>query len=69
MASATDKHIPGSGPVSSCCGNHRDRCRFGRVHGWAGPWYKGGELRYTFHCIDCDSECLAVDGEFDEADQ
>lgn len=50
----------GSGPVTCGCGNHRSRCRFGRPHTWAMPWFDDdGELRNTARCMECRSECTA----------
>lgn len=50
----------GSGEVSCECSNHRDRCRFGRPHDWATPWFdESGVLKHTWRCIPCGSECTA----------
>jgi len=56
----------GSGPVrcdDQNCHGHRDRCLFGRPHAWGMPWYRDGVLQQTFHCIDCDGVCIAVEDE------
>lgn len=50
----------GSGPVDCECGNHRNRCRFGRPHTWAAPWYDdNGVLQRAFRCQPCGSVCTA----------
>lgn len=60
--SVTEPKLTGSGLVSCGCGNHRDRCIFGRPHAMATPWYAGnGVWRLTWHCGTCGSECLTTD--------
>ena len=52
--------VRGSGPTA-CCGHHRDRCLFGRVHSWS-TWYENGCLqrtRETVRCSDCGGVCIA----------
>jgi hypothetical protein len=54
--------LRGSGPVV-CCGHHRDRCLFGRVHSWS-TWYEDGRLqrtRETLKCFDCGGVCIAAE--------
>ncbi len=48
----------GSGQ-STCCGGHREKCRFGRQHHWS-VWYRDGALvrtEDTFHCDNCGGVC------------
>lgn len=56
-ASRTVDKPPGTGEVSECCGNHRQRCRFGRPHTWT-TWYYQGRLVRTSATYACD--CGAV---------
>lgn len=54
----------GSGEVT-CCGGHRDRCRFGQMHSWS-TWYENGKLQRTadtFHCHVCDGVCTGDEEE------
>lgn len=54
----------GSGPPT-CCGGHRERCRFGRMHVWS-VWYEDAKLQrtaLTFRCSDCDGVCTAEECE------
>jgi hypothetical protein len=54
----------GSGAVT-CCGGHRERCLFGRMHIWS-VWYENAQLQrtaLTFHCHDCGSVCTADEDE------
>lgn len=54
--------LTGSESVTCECGNHLDRCKFGRPHIMASPWYAGGGVwRLTSKCFDCGSECLCVE--------
>lgn len=53
--------IPNAGSGKPCeCGNHRSKCRFGRMHSWGTPFYKEGDpdLHRTFYCYVCGAECL-----------
>jgi hypothetical protein len=38
--------VRGSGPAT-CCGFHRERCLFGRQHGWSAPWCVDGRMQRT----------------------
>lgn len=51
---------PGTGPVTCPCGNHRARCRFGRMHSWATWHYQGPLVRTpdTYACT-CGAVCVA----------
>ena len=44
------------------CGNHREKCLFGRNHMWQTPFYKEDDstsiLYHTFCCSNCRAECL-----------
>lgn len=54
------RSIKGSGPVS-CCGGHRSRCLFGRMHSWF-QWFEQGRLvrtAETHRCVDCGGVCTA----------
>ena len=57
--SITVKANAGAGEPCAC-GNHRSKCRFGRMHSWQTPFYKDGvdEMQHTFWCYQCGAECL-----------
>lgn len=58
-APVTRPTAPGSGAVTCACGNHRERCSFGRRHTWA-DWYHQAELvrtEDTYSCWNCGAVC------------
>lgn len=60
MSAPEQDRLAGSGAVTCECGNHRNRCHFGRPHGWSTPWYDdSGVLRQTDKCMECGSVCAA----------
>lgn len=53
--------LRGSGAVTCECGQHRERCIFGRLHSWALAFVDHHTGRAMpaprFHCMDCDTYC------------
>lgn len=59
--------LPGSGPATCECGQHRQRCRFGAMHNWGKAFVDpatGRPLdRPAFHCFTCGAWCPLDDEE------
>ena len=57
----TKVNLRGSGAVTCGCGEHRDRCLFGRQHVWSLAFvdhHSGRPLSFhRMHCMACDSYC------------